>query len=138
MTKTFVAKTTINLPDSGFYIRTGDMLMYDLGKLSIYRAGKLQKTIKTSAIALAGWQKMKWVEEVSGAIPTPEPTLQPTRTAKVTPPATPRASKPVVKASKSPKKEEVSIAATGATGSPLEKYQVSGSTGVDPATPEEK
>lgn len=66
MQRSFVAKTTVNFPDHELYVRVGDTLVYNAANdnsLTVYRAGAIIKTIKTTPISIAAMLKTKMILE---------------------------------------------------------------------------
>ena len=66
MQKSYVAKTTINFVDYGFYVRPGDVLVHDTSnhRLTVQRNGQIEKVVKQGALALSAFEKNKFIEEI--------------------------------------------------------------------------
>ena len=111
MLKSFIARTTINFVDFEFYVRPGDVLVYDTTnhRLTAYRNGQIVKAIKQDFLALAAFLKNRFIEEL---VPTTAP--------------------PVVEAPKPP------LVAPDAPESPLEPRKPTSKRDKAPQTPIEK
>jgi len=99
--RSFVAKTTVNFPDHELYVRVGDTLVYNAANdnsLTVYRAGAIIKTIKTTPISIAAMTKTKMIVEMG--TPAPKQVVK-------SPPASSPASKAAVKPKSIPKKSSV-------------------------------
>ena len=106
MQRSFVAKTTVNFPDHELYVRVGDTLVYNAANdnsLTVYRAGAIIKTIKTTPISIAAMTKTKMIVEMGTTVSKP---------AVKTPPASSPATKAVSKPKSTSKKITINPALT--------------------------
>ncbi len=72
MQKSFVVKATLCIEDCQFYLRAGDVLMYDSAahRLTVYRANDLIKVMQQTPLGISGMLKTGILQEVTTA-PTP-------------------------------------------------------------------
>jgi hypothetical protein len=73
MQKSFIARTTINFVDFEFYVRSGDLLVYDTTnhRLTVYRNGQIVKAIKQTSLALGAFLKNRFIEELAPTAASP-------------------------------------------------------------------
>lgn len=73
MQKSFVVKATLCIEDCQFYLRAGDVLMFESAaqRLSVYRANDLIKTLKQTPLGIAAMLKTGILQET-----TPAPAAQ--------------------------------------------------------------
>jgi hypothetical protein len=95
MQKSFVVKATLCIEECQFYLRAGDVLMYDTvgHRLNVYRANAIVKTLQQSPISISGFLKAGMIHEVS----TPAPVVVPAPPKPVPAVAVVDLPKPVVK-----------------------------------------
>lgn len=80
MSKSYVAKTTINFVDFEFYVRPGDVLVHDTAnhnRLTVYRNGQIVKVLKQEPLGIAAFLKNKFIVEPevpAAVISSPQPT----------------------------------------------------------------
>ena len=75
MQKSFVVKATLCIEECQFYLRAGDVLMYDTvaHRLNVYRANAIVKTLDQTPISVAGFVKAGMFQEVSTPAPVAVP-----------------------------------------------------------------
>ena len=74
MKKSYVAKTTINFVEHGFFVRSGDILIHDVAnqnQMTIYRGGQIVKVIKQTSLGVLAMLKNRYIEETSTQTPPP-------------------------------------------------------------------
>ena len=82
MQKSYIAKVTIDLIDSKFYIRPGDLLVHDTAnhnRLTVYRNGQIVKVAKQEPIGMNAFLRNRFIEEVltDGVEPPPSAPVAP-------------------------------------------------------------
>ena len=80
MQKSYVVKATLCIEECQFYLRAGDVLMYNsvTRSLTVYRANTIVKTLEQSPISISGFVKTGMLSEVTApvavaALPKPAP-----------------------------------------------------------------
>lgn len=75
MSKSYVVKTTLCIEDCQFYLRAGDILVYEPStlRLTVYRGGAIAKTLKQTGLSIAGLVKSKIIEEQVNRAPAAAP-----------------------------------------------------------------
>jgi hypothetical protein len=75
MQKSFVVKATLCIEECQFYLRAGDVLMYDTvaHRLTVYRANAIVKTLNQTPIGISGFLKAGMIHEVSTPAPVAVP-----------------------------------------------------------------
>ena len=117
MQKSFVVKSTLCIEECQFYLRTGDLLVYDPShqRLTVYRNGEITKVLSQTPLSVAGMVKTNILAEVQ--TPSPAPPAPVEASAPATKADAPKPQKKAL-ATPAPKKQEVKKAVVSSEEEP--------------------
>jgi hypothetical protein len=117
MQKSYIVKATLCVEDCQFYLRTGDVLLYDTAaqRLTVYRNANIVKVLHQTPLSMAGMVKAGIFEETTNQTPAKSPVVVPAPPA----PATANETSAPSKSNRSTKKPKTVITEEETTPTPV-------------------